>query len=111
MVNEWRYKIMVGTALDCQAGLNQWMLEFKVHILEMCVDKGMVTLLLMRQRKNMEEGDKFRIDIEDEEVSVAACCANTVMIKSPEKYTITISKEMLKHALSILEIIKEKGDR
>ena len=45
------YKIIVGTAMECQKWLNQWKHEYKLKILQMSADKDVTIILLIRERK------------------------------------------------------------
>ena len=48
------YKIITGTAPDCQKWLNQWKHEFDLELIQMCVDKACnddITILLIRRKK------------------------------------------------------------
>jgi len=45
------YKIICGSAIDCQKWLNQWKHEFELNIIQMCADKDVTVILLTRTKK------------------------------------------------------------
>jgi len=52
---EDEYKIITGTASECQKVLNQWKHEFELNIIQMCVEHNAigfgVFILLTRTKK------------------------------------------------------------
>ena len=53
------YKILTGTAIDCQKILNQWRHEYSLQILQMFVESSPLTIviLLIRVKKDGTEAD------------------------------------------------------
>jgi len=45
------YKIIVGTAIECQKWLNQWKHEFKIEILGFSKYGSQIAILLTRTKK------------------------------------------------------------
>ena len=54
-----QYKILTGTAIDCQKILNQWRHEYSLQILQMFVESSPLTIviLLIRVKKDGTEAD------------------------------------------------------
>lgn len=53
------YKILTGTAVECQKILNQWRYEYILQILQMFVESSPLTvvILLTRVRRDGTEAD------------------------------------------------------
>ena len=53
------YKILTGTAIDCQKILNQWRHEYSLQILQMFVESSPLTVVILLTRTEKEATDAY----------------------------------------------------
>ena len=58
LMENFEYKIIEGSAIDCQKKLNQWKHEYIVKVISMCttvddIDRTQITILLTRERNGL----------------------------------------------------------
>ena len=50
------YKILTGTAVDCQKVLNQWRHEYTLQILQMSMESSPLTIVILLTRRAKKGG-------------------------------------------------------
>ncbi len=50
------FKIITGNDTFCQKVLNQWKHQFELEVLYMCVHKDALVILLVREKKGVNDG-------------------------------------------------------
>ena len=53
------YKILTGTAADCQKVLNQWRHDYTLRILQMSVESSPLTVVILLTRTEKEATDAY----------------------------------------------------